>query len=235
MALIVKKKNGRRAPVILAIALLLGALIFTWQQEITEANFVRGGPPLDLAQPKLGWDRVNPLAIPQGQAKNLPSIRVEEVKEGGNVDSKRNIYGGAGDKAHLGGFTELDLQGVSPNVWRHMIQDFNVKSVMDVGCGRGISTSWFFDHGVDILCVEGSHDALHQSVLDHPETQMVEHDFSRGPWWPGKTYDAVWAVEFLEHVGLNFHFNYISTFRKAAVLFGGFSNTKLMAFATVQN
>jgi hypothetical protein len=177
-------------------------------------NFVRG-----FAESETGWNHANPLAVPKGQAKNLPSIRVEEAKHDENVDAVRKIYGGAGDKAHLGGFTELDLQGVSPNTWRHMITDLNVKSLMDVGCGRGISTSWFFDHGVDILCVEGSHDAQHQSVLDHPETQMVEHDFSRGPWWPEKTYDAVWAVEFLEHVGLNFHFNYISTFRKAALLF----------------
>jgi hypothetical protein len=47
---------------------------------------------------------------------------------------------------------------------------------------------------------------------------IVEHDFSRGPWWPEKTFDIAWAVEFLEHVNLHYHYNYISTFRKAAIL-----------------
>ena len=141
---------------------------------------------------------LNPLLVPEGKAKNLPSIRVESVAAEGNVDKTRYIYGGAGDKSHLGGFTELDLHGVSPSTWTNMIQDFNVRSVLDVGCGRGVSTSWFLDHGTKTLCVEGSHDAFHQSVLDDPYTSMVEHDFSRGPWWPEDTYDAVWSVEFLE-------------------------------------
>jgi Methyltransferase domain len=163
-----------------------------------------------------GLDPANPLAIPQGQAPNLPSIR-ENVEETAAVDAKRTIYGGAGDKAHLGGFTEIDMHGISPNVWKHMMQDYGVHSLLDVGCGRGISTSWFQLHGAEIMCVEGSHDAVQRSVL--PTQFVVEHDFSRGPWWPAKTYDAVWAVEFLEHVGVNYHFNYITAFRKAALLF----------------
>jgi Methyltransferase domain len=163
-----------------------------------------------------GWDASNPLGIPQGQAPNLPSVRGEEVDTTA-VDEKRTIYGGTGDKAHLGGFTEIDMHGISPNVWSHMMQDYNVHSVLDVGCGRGLSTSWFQLHDARVLCVEGSHDAVQRSVL--PSELVVEHDFSRGPWWPGQTYDAVWAVEFLEHVGVNYHFNYIAAMRKAALLF----------------
>jgi hypothetical protein len=34
-----------------------------------------------------------------------------------------------------------------------------------------------------------------------------------------ETYDAVWAVEFLEHVNVQYQFNYITAFRKAALLF----------------
>jgi len=162
----------------------------------------------------IGLNAANPLAIPQGQAQNLPSVRVEDTSD---VDNKRDIYGGAGDKAHLGGFTELDMHGISPKVWKGMIETYGVHSVLDVGCGRGVSTSWFKLHGADVLCAEGSHDAVERSML--PRESIVEHDFSRGPWWPGKTYDAVWAVEFLEHVGVNYHFNYISAFRKAAILF----------------
>jgi Methyltransferase domain len=123
----------------------------------------------------------------------LPSIPATEL----NRDSR---YGGRGDKPHLGGFVDIDLHGISPATWTYMVQTLGVKSVVDVGCGRGISTSWFVMHGVDALCVEGSHDAREQTMLPDPNKQMVEHDFSRGPWWPAKTYDAIWCVEFLEHV-----------------------------------
>jgi hypothetical protein len=145
---------------------------------------------------KLAADSIeNPLAIPGGQAQNLPSVRTATKNE-----VKRSIYGGAGDKQHLGGFTDIDTSGISPRAWKWMVNRLNIQSVLDVGCGRGISTTWFLFHGLRALCVEGSHDARERTMLPDPDTQMVEHDFSRGPWWPGQTSDAVWCVEFLEHV-----------------------------------
>ena len=139
----------------------------------------------------------NPLSIPRGQAKALPSIRDDTTAK---EDMKRSFYGGAGDQKHLGGFTDLDVEGITPRGWKWMVQRLNIQSVLDVGCGRGISTSWFHFHGLSVLCVEGSHDARERTVLPNPDKQMVEHDFSRGPWWPGRTFDAVWCVEFVEHV-----------------------------------
>ena len=144
--------------------------------------------------------RISPLvlnhshAIPIGHAIALPSIRVD------NATDRAGGYGGEGDKPHLGGFVEVDMHGISPGTWTFLLETIGVKSIIDVGCGRGISTSWFLMHGVDALCVEGSHDAREKTMLPDPENQMVEHDFARGPWWPDKTYDAVWCVEFLEHV-----------------------------------
>ncbi|GMI55976.1 hypothetical protein ScalyP_jg1192, partial [Parmales sp. scaly parma] len=105
-----------------------------------------------------------------------------------------------------------------------MISYFGVRSLLDVGCGKGISTSWFYEHGVDTHCVEGSHDAVTQSILPDPTTQVTEHDFSRGPWWPEQTVDAVWCVEFTEHVGRNYHSNYVPAFKKAALVFVTHSN-----------
>lgn len=153
----------------------------------------------------------NPLGIPEGKAQNLPSIRVEDE----NLD--RAIYGGKGDKKHLGGFTELDMHGIAPGVWKHAVQNWTVQSVLDVGCGKGTSTSWFVTHGLRTECVEGSHDAIEQSMVPD-KSILTEHDFSRGPWWPEDTFDMVWSVEFLEHVNLHNHFNYITTFRKAAII-----------------
>ena len=202
--------------------LLLGALLSATYFSTTNVDpYVNSPAPQHLVQEyaqEVQHQQINPLAIPSGKAQNLPSIRSESDSK---LEKARSIYGGAGDGKHLGGFTELDLQGVSPAVWKHMLQSYGVHSVMDVGCGRGTSTSWFALHNcTSVLCVEGSHDAIEKSVFGSIQPQsIVEHDFSRGPWWPEETFDAVWAVEFLEHVGVNFHYNYITAFRKAALLF----------------
>jgi SAM-dependent methyltransferase len=167
------------------------------------------------------WDpQVFPLAVPPGEGHRLPSIRVNDHHVEQSRSKHKNVkYGGAGDKPHLGGFTQYDGHGVSPYVWSNMMEQYGVHSVVDVGCGRGTSTTWFLYQGVDVICVEGSHDAVLQSLLPNPDTQIVEHDFSRGPYWPLKTYDAAWSVEFLEHISRQFHFNYITVFRKAALIF----------------
>ena len=163
------------------------------------------------------WDpKLNPLGIPPGKAQNLPSPRLQDSS---SVDKKRGGYGGAGDEQHLGGFGEIDPGGINPGLFKYMITELGVKSFLDIGCGRGFSTSWFHFHGCDVFCAEGSHDAWERSVLPDKERQMVLHDFSRGPWWPEKTYDVAWSVEFLEHVSVNYHYNYVTAFRKAALIF----------------
>lgn len=164
------------------------------------------------------------LDIPEGESIALPSILIENEQDEVQRKISGTNYGGKGDKAHLGGFTDFDILGVSPATWKFMLEYIGVKTLLDVGCGRGISTSWFTLHGVDAQCVEGSHDAVIQSVLPDANKSVIEHDFSRGPWWPSTTVDAVWCVEFLEHVGRNFHKNYIPAFRKAAIIFVTSSN-----------
>lgn len=143
----------------------------------------------------------------------LPSVRT-----GPGAQVTRKNYGGAGDAVHLGGFTEIDMQGISPNVWQTMVRFIGVRSVIDLGCGRGVSTTWFHHHGIQATCVEGSHDALERTLLSDPASQFVEHDFSRGAWWPAETVDAVWCVEFTEHVQRQHIKNYLPVFRKAAVV-----------------
>jgi hypothetical protein len=47
------------------------------------------------------------MAIPHGKAVALPSVRISE-EEDKNIE--RHIYGGKGDKPHLGGFTDFDVR-----------------------------------------------------------------------------------------------------------------------------
>lgn len=151
-------------------------------------------------------------------APSPPAIKGEKVRSKSRVDTDHEIYGGKGDKAHLGGFTyKIDMGGISTNVWRFIIGQVAVRSIVDVGCGMGVSSSYFLSQGVDVLCVEGSSDAVSRSLM--PMDRIVEHDFTLGPWWPSKTYDAVWSVEFVEHVGRQYMDNYMPIFQKAALVF----------------
>lgn len=146
-----------------------------------------------------------------------PPNRPSEAVEPELQDVRQGHYGGKGDKRHLGGFTQNDTQGQSPSLWLWMIEDLGVQSMVDVGCGRGISTKYFLDHGVDALCVEGSSDALTNSLL--PRDRVVHHDFSLGPWWPAETLDVAWAVEVTEHIGRHLIRNYHPVFKRSALIF----------------
>lgn len=140
-----------------------------------------------------------------------PKLSDEEEKR-----VNRKFYGGKNDPVHLGGFTVRDNNTISTNLWNFMMSELTVKSMIDVGCGKGFSSRYFYDHGVDVLCLEGSSDAVRQSLL--PPNVIVQHDFSRGPWWPEETYDVVWSTEFVEHVGRQYMPNYLATFHKAALI-----------------
>eukprot|EP00041_Stephanoeca_diplocostata_P004904 m.53208 g.53208 ORF g.53208 m.53208 type:complete len:357 (+) comp15438_c0_seq8:43-1113(+) len=149
--------------------------------------------------------------------KAPPNMINKEKKTDVQVSKSELQYGGLKDADHLGGFTSNDTQGQSTALWNFLIKGINVKSVVDVGCGRGISTKWFLDHGADVLCIEGSSDAVEQSLL--PADRIVQHDFYMGPYWPDKTYDFAWSVEFLEHIGRQYMKNYLPIFEKSAIIF----------------
>ncbi|CAM9200093.1 unnamed protein product, partial [Heterosigma akashiwo] len=175
----------------------------------------------DPSTPTLYYDGVD---IFNTKAVALPSITLTEEEQQlvfaeKNLKNGRGRYGGAGDGLHLGGFTDLDMDGISPAVWKLMVEWFGVKSLVDLGCGKGVSAAWFALHGVRTVCAEGSADAARQTLLPRPAEQLVQHDFSRGPWWPEETVDAVWTVEFIEHVQRQHLRNYLPVLKKAALVF----------------
>ena len=131
-------------------------------------------------------------------------------------DSERGIYGGTGDAVHLGGFTARDNSTISENLWNFMLSQLAVKSFIDVGCGKGFSASYFLSKGARVLCVEGSQDAIKNSLL--PSKNIIGHDFSRGTWWPDETFDVAWSTEFLEHVSRKYMKNYMPLFAKSALV-----------------
>ena len=161
-----------------------------------------------------------------GPARAIPALPVQSDTQ--DFDKKRkkslgNTYGGGqGDPKHLGGFQEFGVDTISPAVWKIMAGSYNIKSVLDIGCGRGWSTLWFLLHNVDATCVEASKHAIRDTVIPQEvikDGKLVEHDFTLGPWWPTETVDAIWAADFVQQVSLNYQGNYLTAFRKAALIF----------------
>eukprot|EP01031_Cornospumella_fuschlensis_P041306 gene41306-50413_t len=175
---------------------------------------------------QLNWQQLGEASLPKpevpysvqhllvrGSPANTPPLPLP-AEQDQKID--RHIYGGKGDPTHLGGFITRDNETISYNLWNFMISELSVKSIVDVGCGKGFSSRYFYERGVRVTCVEGSSDAVKQSLL--PPDVIVHHDFSLGPWWPAQTVDVAWSTEFVEHVGRQYMPNYMPIFKKAAIV-----------------
>jgi len=122
---------------------------------------------------------------------------------------------------HLGGCVKGgDDDTWDSNIWDILIEQYNIKSIIDVGCGEGWSTKYFKEKGLDVLGVEGS-----QLVIENsPNKQfLVRHDYTLGEYIPKKQYDAVWSCEFVEHVEEKYVQNFLETFKSCKYIFMTYS------------
>jgi SAM-dependent methyltransferase len=118
------------------------------------------------------------------------------------------------DDGHLGGCNIYGDPALElPKTWKFLIDEFNVKSVIDVGCGFGFHTKYFRDIlNCDVLGVEGSEKVVDASLI--PEN-VICHDYTKGPFVPEKLFDMCWSVEFVEHVDEQYSQNFLETFKRS--------------------
>ena len=134
----------------------------------------------DVSQMQATIDRLVTLTQVLGPVHPSPEARPPvEVNRAKDVKS---IYDGANkDPSHIGGSTVNDTMGQSPALWTYLTKSApTVRSVIDVGCGRGISTKWFLDHGADVLCVEGGSEAISRSWLPSTRSFSMTTRLVRG-------------------------------------------------------
>lgn len=99
---------------------------------------------------------------------------------------------------HLGGaYPGGDGNTIMQDVWGFLVINYEVKSVLDVGCGYGQGLKWFLDHSISGLGIDGFPDAIKNNLC--PGNVML-HDFCDGPPALEHGYDLGWSAEFLEHV-----------------------------------
>jgi len=120
------------------------------------------------------------------------------------MDSVSNI------SKHLGGCRSNKGTFV-PLVWDKIIEMYNIKSVIDIGCGYAQSLSYFISKGLTGIGVEGWEYAVQHSKV--PES-IIMHDYTLGKYIPEKEFDLGWSAEFVEHVDKEYIDNFMATFKK---------------------
>jgi SAM-dependent methyltransferase len=97
-------------------------------------------------------------------------------------------------------------------LWRWAVERLRVRSVLDVGCGEAHAAAFFWELGCEVCAVDGSNQARRDSRV--PDAHVV-HDFTTGPWKPGRAFDLAWSCEFVEHVESQYEDNFLAAFEAA--------------------
>lgn len=112
---------------------------------------------------------------------------------------------------HLGGFiAKGDPATYFPDLWSWIVYEYNIKSVLDIGCGVGYSVDYFNNLKCNVLGIEGT---------KQKNPNIIEWDYTVGPFCPKEDYDLAWSCEFVEHVEEKYIENFMSTFKKAKLVF----------------
>lgn len=115
---------------------------------------------------------------------------------------------------HLGGaYPEGDSNTIMVDVWGYLLTKFEIKSVLDIGCGFGHCLKWFSENGLcSIKGIEGWDEAVNKSLVPG---HIIQHDFTTGPAPIAQPFDLAWSAEFLEHVEEKYIPNFMPAFRLA--------------------
>jgi SAM-dependent methyltransferase len=128
----------------------------------------------------------------------------------------REVKHGMMTDGHLGGYVVGgDRATYYPGLWDWLVDTWEVRSVIDIGCGEGHALRYFRDQGCRVIGVDG---------IEQDDRDVVTHDYATGPWSiydeDGATtsldglaeFDLVWSCEFVEHVEERYVPNFLATF-----------------------
>jgi SAM-dependent methyltransferase len=125
---------------------------------------------------------------------------------------RKQTHGESIKEGHLGGCDAGGDTGTYyPIMWKYLINNLNIKSVLDIGCGIGYALDFFKDEGIKITGIEGSKKAIELSLV---KNHIICHDFSKSTIQLNDTFDLCWCCEFVEHVEEIYMENFLNLFKK---------------------
>jgi SAM-dependent methyltransferase len=111
-----------------------------------------------------------------------------------------------------GNIAELDPASYCPTSWEYVINKYSIKSVLDVGSGRGHAGKYFKDFGLEVTAIEGLKENVEKSLIP-----TIEHDLTISPYT--KDVDMVNCVEVVEHIEEKYLDNLLTTICCGKILF----------------
>jgi SAM-dependent methyltransferase len=121
---------------------------------------------------------------------------------------------------HLGGhFGNTNMDEATLD---YLIARYNVKSMLDVGCGPGGMLDAAERRKLFVQGIDGDR------FMAEADPRIFCHDYTTGPTWlyfdrivfeRTVRYDLIWCTEFVEHVAAEYQDNYLATFDAGRVLF----------------
>ena len=126
---------------------------------------------------------------------------------------KKNKYVIDQDAPHLGGNLLFgDANTWAPSAWNYILEQFNIKSMTDLGSGLGHAANWFSDKNISVTAVDGLSYNVENSIYP---TQL--HDLTTGPFL--KTVELVYCVEVVEHIEEKYLDNLLTSLTQGQYLF----------------
>jgi len=98
-----------------------------------------------------------------------------------------------------------------PALWSYVIERFEIKSVLDVGCGEGHCVQYFKSLGIHACGFDGLKSNIKRAVVP-----IAWHDLRRGPFID--PVDLVHCCELVEHVEERFLSNLLRTLANGRVI-----------------
>ena len=90
-----------------------------------------------------------------------------------------------------------------------IINQYNIKTFLDIGCGPGGMVELAQMRGLDAVGVDGD-----WTVERPKDVRVMIHDYTVGPTQWTRQFDLGWSVEFLEHVEEKYQDNYMQDFAR---------------------
>lgn len=106
--------------------------------------------------------------------------------------------------SHLGG--HANVNHVDSGALKYIQETFDVKSLLDIGCGLGKMGKLCEERNIKYKGIDGDY------TIDRAWDVSI-HDYTLGPRWHNdKKYDLAWSTEFVEHVNEQYIPNYMEDF-----------------------